>query len=320
MSNPIVVKAGDGDAKARIDRFASEQSGITRSQVHKMIEGGLVLVNGAAIKPNYKIRPGDEISITPLTPPTRELEAEDIPLTFILKDEHIVAVDKPAGLVVHPAEGNMTGTLMNGLRHALGELRAMGAPLRPGVVHRLDKDTSGVMVVALTDQAYYGMVEQFSERSVKKTYLVLLDGRVKDEYGTINQPIGRSYTDRKKMSTRTRHGREAETSWEVVERFGSAATLVRARMGTGRTHQIRVHFASIGHPVLGDITYGRKTTVRVSTNNLIKLPRQMLHARKLGFKHPVTGEDMRLKSPLPEDFQAALEKLRAACPEPEQEQ
>lgn len=303
------LKAEAQDAAARIDRFAAEKSGITRSQIHKLIEDRLVLVNGKEVKPNYRMKAGDEVEITLPEKPPDELVPEDIPVDILYSDEHIAVVNKPPGLVVYPAAGHPTGTLMNALRHRLGELRAPGGPLRPGVVHRLDKDTSGIMVVALSDEAYYALVEEFGQREVKRSYIALLWGRIKGESGKISQKIGRSMTDRKKMSVRTRKGREAETRWDVLERFRDA-TLIRARLLTGRTHQIRVHFASAGYPVLGDTTYGRKTSLPLAGKRKLNFPRQMLHAKVLEFRHPVTGRKMRFTSPLPDDMQAALEELR----------
>jgi 23S rRNA pseudouridine1911/1915/1917 synthase len=314
----MLLKASQEDISTRIDRFAADHTEITRSQIHKLIDDGLLLVNGRSVKPNYKIKVDDEVEITlPETPPD-VLVPEDIPIDVLYSDEHIAVVNKPAGLVVYPAAGHPSGTLMNALRFRLGELTAPGAPLRPGVVHRLDKDTSGIMVVALSAEAYHGLVEQFSERQIKRSYVALLWGRLKGESGKIKLKIGRSMTDRKKMSVRTRKGKEAETSWDVLERF-QIATLVRAKLSTGRTHQIRVHFASAGHPVLGDTTYGRKTSVELPGKRKLAFPRQMLHAKVLGFRHPVTGKKMRFTSPLPDDMQAALEALRGE-PTPEEPQ
>jgi 23S rRNA pseudouridine1911/1915/1917 synthase len=305
----MLLKVSAEDAANRIDRFASEKSEITRSQIHKFIDEGLLLVNGSPVKPNYKVREGDQVEITLPERPPDELIPEDIPVDILYSDEHIAVVNKPAGLVVYPAAGHPSGTLMNALRFSLGELTAPGAPLRPGVVHRLDKDTSGIMVVALSDQAYHGLVEQFSERTIKRSYVALLWGRLKGESGKISIKIGRSMTDRKKMSVRTRKGKEAETSWDVLERF-RGATLVRAKLSTGRTHQIRVHFASAGHPVLGDETYGKKTSIALTGKEKLSFPRQMLHAKVLGFRHPVTDKKMRFTSPLSQDMQEALEALR----------
>jgi 23S rRNA pseudouridine1911/1915/1917 synthase len=305
----MLLRAAAEDATTRIDRFASEKTEITRSQIHKLIEEGLLLVNGSPVKPNYKVKEGDKVEITLPEKPPYELVPEDIPVDILFSDEHIVVVNKPAGLVVYPAAGHPGGTLMNALSFRLGTLTAPGAPLRPGVVHRLDKDTSGIMVVALSDEAYHGLVGQFSERVIKRSYVALLWGRMKGDSGEIKIKIGRSMTDRKKMSVRTRKGKEAETKWDVLERFKNA-TLIRAKLSTGRTHQIRVHFASSGHPVLGDGTYGKKTSVTLSGKKKLRFSRQMLHAKVLGFRHPVTDRKMRFTSPIPDDLQEALEALR----------
>lgn len=303
------LKAGEGESAVRIDKYAAEQTGITRSQIHRLIENGLLLVNGHSVKPNYRLKVGDEVEITFPEKPPDALVPEDIPIDILYSDEHIAVVNKPSGLVVYPAAGHPSGTLMNALRYILGELRAPGVPLRPGVVHRLDKDTSGIMVVALSDEAYHNLVEQFSSKDIERSYVALLWGRIKKDSGTIAQRIGRSMSDRKKMSVRSRKGKTAETKWDVIERFRDA-TLIEARLLTGRTHQIRVHFASAGHPVLGDSIYGKKTSLPLSGKKKLRFPRQMLHAKVLGFTHPVTGKEMRFTSPLPDDMQSAIKELK----------
>jgi 23S rRNA pseudouridine1911/1915/1917 synthase len=211
-------------------------------------------------------------------------------------------------MVVHPAAGHHSGTLLNAVLHHTGRLASIGGPLRPGVVHRLDKDTSGVIVVALSDKAYYDLVTQFKERSIYRRYRALVSGNLRDDSGVISLQIGRSPVDRKKMSTRVRKGKEALTAWTVKERFG-VATLIEARLGTGRTHQIRVHFASIGRPVLGDSTYGKKTVIEKGGKKIV-FPRQMLHAESLGFVHPITGVAVEFTVPLPEDMRTAVRELR----------
>ncbi|MEW6674622.1 MAG: RluA family pseudouridine synthase [Nitrospirota bacterium] len=293
------------DLSKRIDVFIAEKTGITRSQIQKLIEKGDILVNGRSVKQNYKIKPGDEITLSlseegagsPLIP-------EPIPLEILYKDNYLVVVNKPAGMVVYPAAGHNRGTLMNALLYHCKRLATVGGPLRPGVVHRLDKDTSGVMVVALNDEAYYNLVEQFKHKTINRRYIALVYGDLKGDAGKILLPIGRSESDRKKMSTRVKKGKEAVTRWRVLERFGNA-TLIEARLDTGRTHQIRVHFASTGHPVLGDRTYGRKT---------LTFPRQMLHAELLGFIHPVTGEYLEFSSPIPSDMALTLSELHSLLP------
>ena len=211
-------------------------------------------------------------------------------------------------MVVYPAAGHAHGTLMNALSYHCKKLATVGGPLRPGVVHRLDKDTSGVMVIALNDKAYYNLIEQFKHRTINRRYIALVYGNLREDEGEIALRIGRSESDRKKMSTRVRKGKEAVTRWKVLKRFGNA-TLVEVRLGTGRTHQIRVHFASIGHPVLGDRTYGKKVEIEAKTRKIILFPRQMLHAELLGFTHPATGEYLEFSSPVPEDMAERINDL-----------
>jgi 23S rRNA pseudouridine1911/1915/1917 synthase len=303
----VLIRVGPEDPPERIDRFVSQKTGITRSQIRQLVEGAFIKVNGRPVKPNYKIRKDDAIEVSLPEKKTDALIPEDIPVEILYRDEHLAVVNKPPGLVVYPAAGHRGGTLMNTLLYHLKELAAIGGPLRPGVVHRLDKDTSGVMVVALSNDAYYGLVEQFRERTIKRSYVALIYGSPRADRGEITLGIGRSPSDRKKMSTRSRRAKEARTSWQAVRRLPSA-TLIKASLATGRTHQIRVHLASVGHPVLGDRTYGRKTSVRIK-NSVIKFPRQMLHAEMLGFTHPVTGKYMEFESPMPGDMQEALREL-----------
>jgi len=293
----------------RADRFISEAAGITRSRAQALIEGMHVTVNGAPARASQKMHPGYEIVLNVPPEDDEALVAEDIEMNILFSDPHIAVIDKPAGLVVYPAAGHASGTLMNGLKKRFGTLASVGSPLRPGVVHRLDKETSGVMVVALTDQAYYSLVGQFKAKSTARTYMALVNGRLREDEGTIEAQIGRSVSDRKRMSTRTRHGKDARTHWKVSMVF-PGATLLEVRLDTGRTHQIRVHFSSIGHSVLGDRTYGRKLRLEYKGHR-VSFPRQMLHARTLGFDHPASGERMEFSSELPEDFRQAIEELKA---------
>lgn len=295
------------DASVRIDIVAAARSGITRSQIRQYIEKGLLTVCGAAVKPNYKTKTGDVISLA--IPATEEaLIPEDLAVPILYKDDFLIVLDKPAGMVVYPAAGHARGTLMNAVAHASVKLASVGRPLRPGVVHRLDKDTSGVMVVALDDSAYYQLVDQFRKRTISRKYKALIYGNLTDDRGEVSLKIGRSQSDRKKMSTRVRRGKEAVTTWTVLERF-DAATLIEAKLGTGRTHQIRVHLASIGHPVMGDSTYGRKTVLEIRRGKIV-FPRQMLHAELLGFIHPATGQQLEFRSELPQDMREIVEELR----------
>jgi len=297
----------------RIDTFLARKIGITRSQIQKLIDEGNVLVNEKPVSQNYRVKTKDLINIRLIEKKNEELIPENIPLAILYKDNHLVVVNKPPGMVVYPAAGHGHGTLMNALSFSCGHLASVGGPLRPGVVHRLDKDTSGVMVVALDDSTYYSLAEQFKERSINRRYCSLVYGDLKENEGRIALKIGRSESDRKKMSTRSKRGKEAVTQWTVIKRFGNA-TLIRVKLGTGRTHQIRVHFASVGYPVLGDRTYGKKTELEIKGKRKILFPRQMLHAELLGFTHPVTGQYMEFSSPLPEDMQQKIEELQALSP------
>ena len=300
----IVAQA---DLPKRLDIFAAEKSGITRSQAQKLIRDGLVLANGKMEGPGYRIKVFDSIEITMPGRTGEELIPEALPLTILFIDNYIAVVDKPAGMVVYPAAGHSGGTLMNVLAYHSPKLASIGGELRPGVVHRLDKETSGIMVVAIDDEAYYNLVDQFRKRTIQRKYTALVSGVLEEDSGEISLSIGRSESDRKKMSTRTRRGKEAVTLWKVLSRLHKA-TIIEAKLGTGRTHQIRVHFAAIGHPVLGDSTYGRKTEVEIRGAK-IRIPRQMLHAETLGFEHPHTGQHMQFSSPVPEDMKELIEKL-----------
>ncbi len=295
------------EAGTRVDVLASSLSGITRSQIQHLIERGLLTVNAAQVKSNFKVKQGDVISLR-LPEETDELIPQDLSVKILYRDDFLVVLDKPSAMVVYPAAGHDSGTLMNAVAHYSPKLASVGAPLRPGVVHRLDKDTSGVMVVAVDDRAYYGLIEQFRKRTIDRKYKAIIYGNLKEDSGKISSRIGRSESDRKKMSTRIRRGKEAVTTWKVLERFG-AATLIEARLGTGRTHQIRVHFASVGHPVLGDRTYGGKTLLTIKGSK-VALPRQMLHAEFLGFVHPATGVQMEFTSELPQDMLEVIAALR----------
>jgi 23S rRNA pseudouridine1911/1915/1917 synthase len=277
------------DSGQRVDIAASERAGFTRSQIQRLIEKELLTVNGAAVKPNYKTKAGDIISIV-IAEEDETLVPENIPLEILYIDEYVAVVNKPPSMVVYPGAGHEGGTLMNALAFHSRKLASIGGPLRPGVVHRLDKDTSGVMVVALDDRAYYGLVGQFRERTITRKYIALLHGSLRGNTGEISLKIGRSESDRKKMSTKTRRGKEAVTRWKVIER-------------------LRVHFAAVGHPVLGDRTYGKKTFIEISRKK-VTFPRQMLHAALLGFIHPVTDTYMEFSSDLPDDMGEKIGELR----------
>lgn len=297
------------EAGERIDTFLAIKTGITRSQIQRLITKGNVLVNSKNVSRNYRLKTKDLITLSIPDKETEGLLPEPIPIEIIYKDKYLVVVNKPAGMVVYPAAGHAHGTLMNALSYRCKKFATLGGPLRPGVVHRLDKDTSGVIVIALDDKAYYNLIEQFKRREINRRYIALIYGNLREDEGEISLRIGRSESDRKKMSTRVRKGKEAVTRWKVLERFGKA-TLIAVRLGTGRTHQIRVHFASIGHPVLGDRTYGKKVEIEAKSRKKILFPRQMLHAEILGFAHPDSGEYLEFSSPVPEDMAERIKDLK----------
>jgi 23S rRNA pseudouridine1911/1915/1917 synthase len=308
------IEVSKDDAGKRIDVLCAEKAGISRSRIQRFIEKKCILVNFRSVPQNYRVKTDDVIT---LKIEEKEKQAglipEALPLEILYEDRYLAVVNKPAGMVVYPAAGHNRGTLMNAVSYHCKRLATVGGPLRPGVVHRLDKDTSGVMVVALDDAVYYKLVEEFRQRTINRRYIAVVYGELKADSGEISFNIGRSESDRKKMSTRMRKGKEAFTAWMVIERFCNA-TLIEAKLRTGRTHQIRVHLASIGHPVLGDKTYGKKVEVEVKVEGKKKkivFPRQMLHAELLGFIHPITGEYLEFKSPLPEDMEEKIKALRA---------
>jgi len=296
-----------GDKSRRLDIFVSSKSSLSRAYVQKLIKQEMVLVNSKPEKANYKINPGDSIELTIPDEPGNTLTPENIPLDIVWEDDYIVVINKPPFMVVHPGAGHKSGTLINAILARCEKLASIGAPLRPGIVHRLDKDTSGLIVLAKDNASYFNLIKQFKERQVEKHYLALLYSTLKKDRGEINSAIGRAVSDRKKMSTKTRRGKEAVTQFEVIQRYKSA-TLTKVRIITGRTHQIRVHFASQGHPVLGDKLYGKKTSLRLA-HKTINFNRQMLHAYSLKFKHPVSGNPLEFTAPMPEDLERAVEEL-----------
>ena len=307
----------------RIDRLLAEQfPRITRSRFQRLLAAGHVTARGRKVRSAYRVLEDDDIRVHVPPPEPSDLVPEDIPLQIVYEDASLLVVDKPAGLVVHPAAGNMRGTLVHALLfHARG-LPAAGAPLRPGIVHRLDKDTSGLMVVAKTEAAHAALAAALHARDVRREYTALVWGRVHDDDGEIDAAIGRSSIDRKRMAVRSRGGKPARTVYHVVERF-AAWTRLDLRLHSGRTHQIRVHLAAIGHPVFGDPVYGGRggrltqlrNPLRVQARRALeRLPRQALHATRLRFAHPVTGVELQFESPLPEDIAATLALLREPLP------
>jgi 23S rRNA pseudouridine1911/1915/1917 synthase len=288
----------------RLDSFlaARRDLDLSRSQIQKLIATGAVLVNHQVLnKSGYRIKEGDNIHLIVPEPEGDKLQPEDIPVKIVFADDHLLVVDKPAGMVVHPAPGHGAGTLVNALLYHHEQLAEVGENFRPGIVHRLDKDTSGLLIVAKSKIAYHRLVQQLKLRQVERIYLALVKGELSHETGLIVAPIGRHPVQRKKMAV-TAGGKEARTRFIVRERF-SGYTLLEVKLETGRTHQIRVHLAYIGYPVVGDPQYGKG-------KNQLGLKRQALHAAKLCFYHPLTGHELYFTSPLPEDFQSAIRRIQ----------
>jgi 23S rRNA pseudouridine1911/1915/1917 synthase len=310
--------AGDDDAGARLDSWLARRlPALSRARLQALIEEGHVRLDGAAPRPSARLRPGQVVDVHVPAPVPAEPRAEDIPIAVVHEDARLLVVDKPAGLVVHPGAGQAAGTLVNALLRHVKDLSGIGGVLRPGIVHRLDRGTSGLLVVAKDDETHRALVRQFAGRTVEKEYLALVLGQPARPSGEIDAPIGRDPVHRRKMSIRAPRGREARTSWGVVERFDGAA-LLRVRIHTGRTHQIRVHLASVGHPVAGDPVYGGTRTPssrRAEARQALRsLERPALHAARLAFAHPATGERLAFEAPLPPDLTAVLERLREAGP------
>ena len=294
----MIVEEGN----VRLDAYISKKyKDISRTMAQKLVEDGDILVNGKNKKISYKVQKGDEIEI--IIPKAKEIDIkpENIEIDVVYEDNDIIVVNKPKGLVVHPANGNPDGTLVNAIMAICKEsLSGIGGEIRPGIVHRLDKDTSGLLIVAKNDKAHINMSEQIKDRQVKKIYIALVRGKIGEDEATINMPIGRSKKDRKKMAVR-RDGKEAITHFKVLKRYKNY-TLLEIKIDTGRTHQIRVHMAEIGHPVVGDMVYS-------SGKNGFGIEGQMLHSKSLDFKHPITGKQMHLEAELPQYFKEVLEKL-----------
>jgi len=316
-------RVGQPSAGTRLDVFlASACSDLSRSRIQKLIEEGAVRVGGAVVKRSHVVRPGEEVSVEVPEPREVEIVPEEIPLTVLYEDEHVLAIDKPAGLVVHPAPGHGSGTLVNALLHHIRDLRGVGGELRPGIVHRLDRDTSGVLLVAKTDLAHASLSRQMKRRSMRKEYLALVAGTPRVRKGDVALPIGRDPRDRKKMrafrggSEVPAGAREARTLYEIEREWPTLGlALLRCRLVTGRTHQIRVHLAAAGLPVVGDPVYGRPRYDRVRDARLSKtlaaFPRQALHAERIGFRHPATNELLEIVAPMPPDLDDLLRGIEA---------
>ena len=287
----------------RLDTYISSvDTDITRTSAQRLIEDGNILVNGKNVKVSYKIQENDKISVEIPEPKQIELKAQDIPIEIVYEDSDIIVVNKPKGMVVHPANGNPDGTLVNAIMAICKDsLSGIGGEIRPGIVHRIDKDTSGLLIVAKNDNAHVKMSEQIKNHEVKKTYIALVRGVFKENEATIDMPIGRSTSDRKKMAV-NKNGKDAITHIKVLKRFDKY-TLLQVNIETGRTHQIRVHLSHIGYPIVGDYTYS-------NGKNEFDVVGQCLHAQKLEFKHPITQKDMCLEAELPQYFKDILDKLK----------
>ena len=299
-------EAGTELEGARVDSAVSTLAGVTRTAAQKLISEGLVTVGGAQCSKSLRIKQGDQIHVTLPEPVPLEAKPQDIPLDIVYEDSDVIIVNKPRGMVVHPAPGNYDGTLVNALLSHCGDsLSGINGVMRPGIVHRIDKDTSGLLLVAKNDRSHLSLAAQIKEHSVKRVYEAIVRGVLKDDEGTIDAPIGRNQTQRKRMAVTERNSKNAITHYQVIARY-EKYTHVRVRLETGRTHQIRVHMVHIGHPVAGDPVYGGT----VLNKEEASLHGQCLHARILGFVHPVTGEYMEFTSELPEYFTKFLSRIQ----------
>lgn len=313
MDKTIEFYFEPGQGVDRLDRFLSHKlPELSRSQLKKLVDQQQIVVNGDAVKAGLRLRGGEKIVVN--IPPAEEIEAvaESIPLEVLYEDSDLIVVNKAAGMVVHPACGHATGTLVNALLHHCHDLSGISGELRPGIVHRLDMDTSGVMVATKNDVSHAHLAAQFKAHTVNRRYVALVHGLVDEDRGTVDQPIGRHPTQRKKMSSKCRNGRHAVTHWKVLRRYESdRLTLIELRLETGRTHQIRVHFSELNFPIVGDPLYGNRSRVNAMTDAEVRQPlqhlnRQALHARLLGFIHPRSGKYLQFTSPIPDDMAGIL--------------
>lgn len=288
----------------RLDKvLGALQEEWSRGQIQTFIDEGHLLVNGEKVKKTYKLKENDEIVVNPPEPEPLEILAEDLNLEIVYEDADVLVVNKPKGMVVHPAPGHTTGTLVNGLMHQVTDLSGINGVMRPGIVHRIDKDTSGLLMVAKNDLAHESLVQQLVDKSVTRRYIALVHGHIPHDKGTIDAPIGRDKKDRQKMGV-VDEGKHAVTHFQVIGRFGVDYTLVQCRLETGRTHQIRVHMNYIGYPLVGDPKYGLKKTMDIGG--------QALHAGVLGFVHPRTNEYLEFEAPMPQEFDALLNELKSS--------
>lgn len=313
-------EVGEKIAGQRLDRFLADQlKDVSRTHVQALIDEGRVLVDGRAKKPSYKLEAGETVVVKIPPPPPPGVEAENIPLDILYEDADVAVVNKPAGMIVHPGAGADSGTLVAALLYRFGGgkgLSTVGGPLRPGIVHRIDKGTSGALLIARTDMAHLKLVEDFRERRVEKTYVALLHGKLKGESGRIELPIARDLRRRSRMTARRREGREARTDWQMQLRLGNFS-LIKADLHTGRTHQIRVHFSALGCPVVGDTVYGAPRQERVGSELMPALERNFLHAARIAFTHPRSGKRIECRAPLARELADYVQGIgRAASAEP----
>jgi 23S rRNA pseudouridine1911/1915/1917 synthase len=300
----------------RLDVVVSQKyPSLSRSQVKKLIDDGEIQVNEAPVsKAGLKLRPGDSVEFVMKEARPSEVTAQDIPLHILYEDRHLLVIDKPVGMVIHPAPGHREGTLVNAILHHCDDLSGIGGVIRPGIVHRLDKETSGVLLVAKNDETHRHLSDQFKAHRVRKTYKALVFGSPREDEGMITLPVGRHPEDRKKMSTKSRRGKEAVTRWRVAGRYGEV-TLMDVDIETGRTHQIRVHLSALGYPVVGDRIYGGAGRLKAVKDAALRarlsaVPRQALHAWRIGFTHPVENREMEFIAPVPGDMQHLLDYLQ----------
>lgn len=299
----ITYIVNEEDAKIRLDKYlAAQDEALSRSRIQSLVDEGQILVNGHIQKANYKVKGNDTIVLTMEDERELEVEAENIPLDIRYEDEDVIVINKPKGMVVHPANGNQNGTLVNALLYHCKDLSGINGVLRPGIVHRIDKDTTGLLIVAKNDMAHASLSKQLQTKSVNRLYYALVHGVIPHDFGTIDAPIGRDVNDRQKMAVTASNSKDARTHFKVIERF-KEYTLVECRLETGRTHQIRVHMQYIGHPVVGDEKYSYRKTMKTGG--------QLLHAHQLTFVHPRTNETITVEAPLPTQFKEILEELRA---------
>ncbi len=303
----------ENEAGQRLDRFVSDKTGASRNRVQNHIQKNCCSVNGRIEKPSYKLKSGDAVEYAPPEPVATEVIPQDIPLNVVYEDSDVIVINKPAGMVVHPAAGNPDGTLVNALLFHCKDMKGIGDVQRPGIVHRIDKDTSGLLVVAKNDEAHAGLSEQFAVHDIEREYHLFCFGSPDDDKGTFNRPISRHPNDRKRFTSLQNRGKTAVTHWHWLARLGSIGYGV-ARLETGRTHQIRVHFSDAGLPIVGDPVYTHPRRAKHLTEpdvriEVLKIKRQALHAKTLGFRHPITGEALRFSSALPEDMDELLQFL-----------